>query len=60
MTIPINPVRRQRGPHDHLLRAGQDGGKPDFFGPDPAPAHFVSTSVAADRRNNANITGDLT
>ena len=58
-TIPINPVVASQGLHDHLLRAGQDGGKPDFFGPNPQPAHFVSTQVAASG-NKATITGNLT
>ncbi len=58
-TIPINPVVASQGLHDHLLRAGQDGGKPDFFGPDQQPAHFVSTQVAASG-NKATITGNLT
>ncbi len=44
---------------DHLLRAGKDGGKPDFFGPSPADARFVSTKVVADGMN-AKITGNLT
>ena len=57
--IPINPLVASPGLHDHLLRAGSNGGKPDFFGPNQAPAHFVSTSVAANG-HNATITGDLT
>lgn len=58
-TIPINPIVASQGLHDHLLRAGQNGGKPDFFGPNPQPAHFVSTRVAA-TGNKATITGNLT
>jgi polyisoprenoid-binding protein YceI len=58
-TIPINPIVASQGLHDHLLRAGQNGGKPDFFGPNPQPAHFVSTRVAASG-NKATITGNLT
>ena len=58
-TIPINPIVASQGLHDHLLRAGRDGGKPDFFGPNAAAAHFVSTNVAANG-HNATITGDLT
>lgn len=46
VTIPINPVVASQGLHDHLLRPGKDGGAPDFFGPESAPAHFVSTSVS--------------
>lgn len=43
----------------HLLREGKDGAKPDFFGPSPADAHFVSTAVVA-KGNAATITGNLT
>lgn len=59
-TIPINPTVASAGFRDHLLRAGRDGGKPDFWGPDPAPAHFVSTKVEPTGGTTANITGDLT
>lgn len=59
--IPISSVVvASQGLHDHLLRPGKDGGKPDFFGPEPAPAHFVSTSVESTGGTTANITGDLT
>lgn len=60
VTIPVaNVTTASKALTDHLLRAGKDGGKPDFFGPAPAPARFVSTSVAADGMK-ATITGDLT
>jgi len=60
VTIPVaNVTTASKALTDHLLRAGKDGGKPDFFGPVPAPARFVSTSVKADGMN-ATITGDLT
>ena len=59
-TIPINPTVASQGFHDHLLRGGQNGGKPDFFGPDPAPAHFVSTKVTPTGATTADIAGDLT
>jgi len=60
VTIPIDSVVvASAGLKDHLLRAGRDGGKPDFFGPSPAPAKFVSTRVQPNG-NNATITGDLT
>ena len=52
-------VVASQGLHDHLLRAGQDGKKPDFFGPSQAAAHFVSTNVAVNG-NKATITGDFT
>jgi len=57
--IPINPLVASQGLHDHLLRDGADGKKPDFFGSKQAPAHFVSTSVSANG-NKATINGDLT
>lgn len=61
VTIPIaSVVTASEGLTDHLTRAGQNGGQPDFFGPDPAPARFVSTSVETTGATTANITGDLT
>ena len=60
VTIPVaNVTTASKGLTDHLLRPGKDGGKPDFFGPAPAPARFVSTSVKAEG-TTAMITGDLT
>lgn len=60
MTIPVAKVTTaSAGLTSHLLRAGKDGGKPDFFGAAPADAKFVSTSVVA-TGNEAKITGDLT
>jgi polyisoprenoid-binding protein YceI len=60
MTIPIAKVTTaSAGLTSHLLRAGKDGGKPDFFGPAPADAKFVSTSVMA-KGNTAKIMGNLT
>ena len=61
VTIPIaSVVVPSSGLRDHLLRAGTDGNPPDFFGPDPAPARFVSTSIESTGGTSANITGDLT
>jgi polyisoprenoid-binding protein YceI len=63
VTIPVaNVTTASKGLTEHLLRAGKDGGKPDFFGPAPAPARFVSTSVKVDAKDKtkAMITGDLT
>ncbi len=61
VTIPIASVTTaSKGLTDHLLRPGKDGGKPDFFGPAPAPARFVSTSVERTGDMTANITGNLT
>lgn len=60
VTIPIaKVVTASAGLTDHLLRAGQNGGKPDFFGPSPEPARFVSTNVEVDG-TEAKITGNLT
>jgi polyisoprenoid-binding protein YceI len=60
VTIPIASVTTaSKGLTEHLLRAGKDGAKPDFFGPAPAPARFVSTAVKAEGMT-ATITGDLT
>lgn len=61
VTIPINPVVASSGLHDHLLRPGEGGKAPDFFGPSPAPARFVSTSVSPGiDGQSAYIVGDLT
>ena len=60
ITIPVSKVITANAAlTGHLLRAGKDGGKPDFFGPTPADARFVSTGIIADG-NEAKITGDLT
>ena len=63
MTVPVKLVTTASpGLTAHLLRAPKEaGGKPDFFGPTPADAHFVSTAVApgADGKTAA-ITGNLT
>lgn len=60
VTIPVaNVTTASKGLTEHLLRAGKDGGKPDFFGPAPAPARFVSTAVKT-VGTKATITGNLT
>lgn len=60
ITIPIGKVTTaSAGLTSHLLRAGKEGGKADFFGPAPADAKFVSTSVVA-KGTTAKITGNLT
>ena len=60
ITIPVSKVvTASAGLTGHLLRAGRDGGKADFFGPAPADAKFVSTNVVASG-NSARITGNLT
>lgn len=61
LTIPITSVAvSSAGLKDHLLRAGSDGTAPDFFGPAPAPARFVSTSVHRTGETTALVTGQLT
>ena len=62
VTIPVSKVTTANaGLTDHLLRAGKDGGKPDFFGAAPADAKFVSTSVVVDDDGDeAKVTGKLT
>lgn len=61
VSIPIaSVVTASEGLTDHLTRDGADGADPDFFGADPAPARFVSTSVEPTGDTSANITGDLT
>ena len=62
VTIPVAKVTTaSAGLTGHLLRAGKDGGKPDFFGPAPADAKFVSTSVVLDDDGDeAKVTGNLT
>ena len=60
ITIPVSKVTTaSAGLTGHLLRAGKDGGKADFFGPAPADAKFVSTSVVA-KGTTAKISGNLT
>ena len=60
ITIPVSKVLTANSAlTSHLLRPGKDGGKPDFFGSNPADAKFVSTSVKA-KGVKAVITGNLT
>lgn len=62
VTIPVSKVTTaSAGLTSHLLRAGKDGGKPDFFGAAPADAKFVSTSVVLDSDGDeVKVTGNLT
>jgi polyisoprenoid-binding protein YceI len=61
VTIPVASVTTaSAGLTAHLTRAGQNGGNPDFFGPAPAPARFVSTAVHSTGATTAHIMGDLT
>ena len=58
--IPLTSVvTSSKGLTEHMLRAGKEGGKPDFFGPTPTAARFVSTGVVA-KGMEAKITGNLT
>lgn len=60
VTIPVSKVvTASAGLTDHLLRAGKDGGKPDFFGPSPADARFVSNHIVVNG-TEAEIHGNLT
>jgi polyisoprenoid-binding protein YceI len=63
ITIPVGKVTTpSAGLTEHLLRAPKEpGGKPDFFGPNPADARFVMTSLTPDMEaGTASMTGDLT
>ncbi|MES2989533.1 MAG: YceI family protein [Pseudomonadota bacterium] len=63
ITIPVSKVTTANaGLTAHLLRAPKEaGGKADFFGPAPADARFVSTSVMVDSDGDeAKVTGNLT
>lgn len=61
ITIPVGAVTvASAGLKDHLLRPGKDGAAPDFFGPDPAPARFVSTDVRRTGDTTALVSGQLT
>ena len=60
ITIPVSKLTTASvGLTEHMLRAGKDGGKPDFFGATPADAKFVSTMVMA-KGMKAMIHGNLT
>ena len=61
ISIPITSVAvPSEGLRDHLLRPGKDGAEPDFFGPDPEAARFVSTSVRRVGDTSVVVTGQLT
>lgn len=60
ITIPVSKLTTaSAGLTEHMLRAGKDGGKPDFFGAAPADAKFVSTMVMA-KGMKAMVHGNLT
>lgn len=59
--VPIAEVTVASAPlKDHLLRAGKDGGAPDFFGPTPGMAKFTSTAITRTGPTTANVSGMLT
>jgi polyisoprenoid-binding protein YceI len=63
VTIPVAKITTaSAGLTEHLLSAAKTAGaKPDFFGPAPADAHFVSTAVVPDAAaGKAKVTGNLT
>ena len=61
ITVPIASVSvASEGLRDHLLRPGKDGAAPDFFGANPEPARFVSTSVRRTGDTSAIVSGQLT
>nr|WP_246218716.1 YceI family protein [Parasphingorhabdus halotolerans] len=63
ISIPVAEVTTaSEGLTGHLLRAPkEEGGNPDFFGPEPDAARFVSTAVkVAENGTDATINGDLT
>ena len=62
VTIPVSKVlTASAGLNAHLLRPGKDGATPDFFGPDPADATFISTKVIPGKDGiSAAILGNLT
>ena len=60
VSIPVSKVvTASAGLTEHLLRAGKNGAKPDFFGDSPGEARFVSTTVVATGQK-ARIRGNLT
>ena len=61
VTIPIMSLSVvSEGLRDHMLRPGEDGGDPDFFGANPGNARFVSTDLRSTGATTALIHGELT
>ncbi|MCL9982860.1 MAG: YceI family protein [Erythrobacter sp.] len=61
INVPVAEVTvASSGLKEHLLRAGKDGGAPDFFGPAPGMATFTSTKVVKTGATTADVTGTLT
>lgn len=60
VTIPVAKVTTaSAGLTGHLLRPAKEGSKPDFFGPTPADARFVSTKLVTNGETGT-LTGDFT
>ena len=58
--VPISEVTTASEPlNEHLLRPGEDGKDPDFFGPNPGMATFTSTSVTQTGTQSAIVNGML-
>ena len=61
VTIPVAKITTVNAALTaHLLKAPGANGKPDFFGPAPADATFVSTSVVPTGPQKAKVTGNFT
>ena len=62
VNIPVAGVTvASPGLKEHLLKPGAtEGAAPDFFGPTPDEARFVSTLVRPTGNQEAELTGDLT
>jgi polyisoprenoid-binding protein YceI len=61
VTIPLTKLTVNPALNEHLQKGpATPGGKPDFFGPSPADATFVSTAVAPTGSQKAKVTGNLT
>ncbi|HKT85895.1 MAG TPA: YceI family protein [Novosphingobium sp.] len=62
VAVPVaNVTVASPGLKEHLLkRPATEGGKPDFFGPSPENARFVSTMVRVTGAGRAEMIGNLT
>ena len=61
VSVPIASLSVvSEGLREHMLRPGKDGGAPDFFGPEPGNARFVSTAVHRVDDMSAHVMGNLT
>lgn len=61
VTIPVAKVTTaSEGLTQHLLKPAEGDGEPDFFGPTPTDAHFVSTRIEKTGDDTAMVTGNFT